>query len=218
MAQCVLIYGKSGSGKSRSLKNFAEDEILLINVERKLLPFRKKFKYVLETDSVSVIKAQLKKMPLKTAIIDDAGYILTNTFMKGHRSNKGNAVYELYNDIADTFWALFKFIKTELPKDVIVYIIMHEDVSDNTGAVKLKTIGKLLDEKVCLEGMVTVCLRCITNEGKHCFRTVTDGADITKAPEEMFVSEEIDNDLKFVDTTIREYYGFNEEETKNDKT
>lgn len=74
---------------------------------------------------------------------------------------------------------------------------MHEDVNDN-GGVKLKTIGKLLDEKVCLEGMVTICLRCFSAEGNNFFRTVTDGADITKSPEEMFDSDEIDNDLKAV--------------------
>lgn len=218
MGQIVLIYGKSGSGKSRSLKNFAEDEILFVNVEKKMLPFRKKFKYEVKTDNYKTICDQLYKMPLKTAVIDDAGYLLSNNFMRGHSGGrKGSAVYDLYNDLADSFWGLFKHIKDNLPEDVIVYIMMHEDVADN-GSVKLKTIGKLLDEKVCLEGMVTICLRCFSADGKHFFRTVTDGFDITKSPEEMFNAEEIENDLKNVDTTIRKYYGFykNEEEKKND--
>ena len=207
MAEIVLIYGKSGSGKSRSLKNFAEDEILLVNVERKRLPFKKQFKYVLNTDDYGKIMEQLAKMPLKTAVIDDAGYLLSNTFMRGHSGGrKGREVYDLYNDLADSFWGLFKFIKTKLPQDVIVYILMHED-SDESGNMKLKTIGKLLDDKVCLEGMVTVCLRCMSADGRHFFRTVTDGSDITKSPEEMFESE-IENDLKAVDTIIREYYNF----------
>ena len=55
--------------------------------------------------------------------------------------------------------------------------------------------------------MVTVCLRCVTNKNGHKFRTVTDGFDITKSPEDMFGDEEIDNDLKAVDTAIREYWG-----------
>jgi hypothetical protein len=207
MAEIVLIYGKSGSGKSRSLKNFAEDEILLVNVERKRLPFKKQFKYVLNTDDYRKIMEQLAKMPLKTAVIDDAGYLLSNNFMKGHSlGRKGREVYDLYNDLADSFWGIFKFIKTKLPQDTIVYILMHED-SDETGNMKLKTIGKLLDDKVCLEGMVTICLRCMSVDGRHFFRTVTDGSDITKSPEEMFESE-IENDLKAVDTIIREYYGF----------
>lgn len=211
MGQPVLIYGKSGSGKSRSLKGFGADEILLINVERKMLPFRAKFKYVAETDNIGVIMQQLKKMPLKTAVIDDAGYILTNTFMRRHSQGlKGSAVYDLYNELADSFWGLFRFIKHQLPPDVIVYILMHEDTNDYN-ITKLKTIGKLLDDKVCVEGMVTVCLRCITDKDGHFFRTVTDGTDITKSPEDMFPSERIDNDLKAVDTAIREYWGLNNE-------
>lgn len=206
MGQIVLIYGKSGSGKSRSLKNFAKDEILFVNVERKMLPFKGAFKYSLETDNIEAIKQQLQKMPLKTAVIDDAGYLLTNTFMRGHSGGKkGSAVYDLYNDIADMYWGLFKFIKDTLPKDVIVYILMHED-TDDSGSAKLKTIGRLLDEKVCLEGMVTICLRCVSDKEKHFFKTVTDGRDITKAPEELFDKEEIENDLKAVDTAIRKYY------------
>ena len=206
MGQIVLIYGKSGSGKSRSLKNFARDEILFINVEKKALPFRGSFKYSLETDNIHSIKQQLEKMPLKTAVIDDAGYLLTNTFMRGHSGGKkGAAVYDLYNDIADMYWGLFRFIKDTLPRDVIVYILMHEDISDD-GSARLKTIGRLLDEKVCLEGMVTICLRCVSEQGKHFFRTATDGRDITKTPEDLFSSDKIDNDLKAVDTAIREYY------------
>lgn len=207
IGQPIIIYGKSGSGKSRSLKNFGEEEILFVNVERKMLPFRAKFKYTLETDNLGLIMQQLQKMPLKTAVIDDAGYLLTNTFMRGHsQGRKGSAVYDLYNDIADGFWTLFKFIKEQLANDVLVYVLMHEE-SDDTGTTKLKTIGKLLDDKVCVEGMVTVCLRCVTNKNGHKFRTVTDGFDITKSPEDMFGDEEIDNDLKAVDTAIREYWG-----------
>ena len=129
MGRVVLIYGRSGSGKSRSLKNFAEDEIFLNNVEDKDLPFRNKFKYVISSDDYSRIKNGLAKMPVKIAVIDDAGYLLTNTFMRGHSGgHRGNQVFELYNDIADNFWGLFEFIKRELPPDVIVYIIMHEDI------------------------------------------------------------------------------------------
>ena len=207
MGRIVLIYGKSGSGKSRSLKNFGEDEIFLINVEDKDLPFRKKFKYEISTDDYDRIQRGLLKMPVKTAVIDDAGYLLTNTFMRGHSGSlKGNAVFELYNDIADRFWGLFEFIKRQLPRDVIVYIIMHEELEDGGGSFKLKTIGRLLDEKVCLPGMVTVCLRCMSKDGKHWFSTHTNGNDVTKSPEDMFSEPEIGNDLKAVDAAIREYY------------
>lgn len=201
----VLLYGKSGSGKSRSLKNFAEDEVFLVNVIRKQLPFRKKFKYEYCTDSVEKIKSGLKKMPTKIAVIDDAGYLQTNQFMRGHSAPKyGGDSFKLYNHIADDIWGLFQFVKDELPDDVIVYIVMHEEETD-FGGVKLKTIGKLLDQKVCLEGMVTIALRCMSDGRRHYFRTQSDGTDVSKSPEEMF-DLEIDNDLKMVDETIREYW------------
>ena len=114
--------------------------------------------------------------------------------------------FEMYDDIADTMYFLVQRIKKELPDDVIVYIMMHEDTND-LGETKIRTIGKLIDNKVCLEGMVTICLRCMSDEGKHFFRTATDGYDITKTPEEMFGDAEIDNNLKLVDDTIREFYG-----------
>lgn len=203
MGMPVLIYGKSGSGKSRSLKNFGEDEIFLINVERKFLPFKKKFKYVYESDNAEKIRNGLLKMPTKTAVIDDAGYILTNRYMreKGQVKNP----YETYDNIGSDFWGLFEFIKTELAKDVIVYILMHDEI-DDYGNAKLKMMGKMLEQKVCVEGMVTICLRCVTDETGHHFVTNSDGRDISKSPEDMFESMTIDNDLKAVDTAIREYY------------
>lgn len=210
----VLIYGKSGSGKSRSLKFFAEDEIMLVNIEGKALPFRNQFKYVCKSDKLDSIMAQLQKMPCKTAVIDDAGYLMTHHFMANHRNKKGNASFEMYDDIADTMYFLVQGIKNSLPDDVIVYIMLHEDTSD-AGETKIRTIGKLIDNKVCLEGMVTICLRCMSDQGKHFFRTQTDGFDITKSPEDMFTELEIDNNLKLVDDTIRDFYGW-KEETGND--
>lgn len=206
MGECIIIYGKSGSGKSRSLINFKEDEIFLVNVIGKRLPFRSKFKYEITTDDVNKIKNGLKKMPVKSAIIDDAGYLMTNAFMRGHSAPKsGSSSFDLYNTIADSFWSLLNFIKVELPEDVLVYITIHEDTTD-FGETKIRTIGKLLSEKVCIEGMSTVVLRCIVRDGKHLFITQSDGSDISKSPEGMF-EREIENDLKAVDTTVREYWG-----------
>ena len=207
MGMPVLIYGKSGSGKSRSLKFFKEDEILLINVEGKDLPFRHSFKYVGRTDKIDEIITQVQKMPCKVCVIDDAGYLMTHTFMNNHKNKKGSASFDMYDDIADTMYFLIQRIKTQVPDDTIVYIMFHEDTSES-GETKIRTIGKLLDNKVCLEGMVTVCIRCMSDQGKHFFRTVTDGYDITKTPEDMFTDVEIDNNLKLVDDTIRSFYGW----------
>lgn len=200
----VLIYGRSGTGKSRSLKNFKEDEITLINVERKPLPFRKKFKFVVNTDKYQKIKEALDKTPSDSVVIDDAGYLLTNMFMRGHSVRGGSSTYDLYNDIGDQFWQLFEHIK-KLPERKIVYLIMHEEDSDN-GTVKLKMLGRLLEQKVCVEGMVTIVIRCLCDENRHFFRVHNDGKDITKTPEDMFDTDEIDNDLKAVDTAVRKYY------------
>lgn len=206
----VLIYGKSGSGKSRSLKNFKEDEILFVNVEGKLLPFRKKFVYEMKSDNVFSIIQQIHRMPCKAAVIDDAGYLMTHHFMANHKAKKGNASFEMYDTIADTMYTLVKKIKDDVDPDKIVYIMMHED-TDDFGATKLRTIGKLIDNKVCLEGMVTICIRCMSDGGRHFFRVQTNGSDITKTPEDMFDTPEIENDLKLVDSTIRKYYGLEAE-------
>ena len=205
MGECVFVYGKSGSGKSRSLINFGEDEIFLVNTIGKRLRFRSKFKYEIKTDDFNKIANGLRKMPTKTAVIDDSGYLMTNAFMRGHSAPKsGSSTFDLYNDIADSFWSLITVIKNELPDDVIVYMIMHEDTTDY-GETKLRTIGKLLSEKVCIEGMSTVVLRCVVRDGKHLFITQSDGNDISKSPEGMFELE-IENDLKFVDDSIRSYW------------
>ena len=212
----VLIYGKSGSGKSRSLKFFREDEVVLFNTEMKELPFRKRFKKTGSSDDVNKIITTINRNPEKVIVIDDAGYIMTHLFMGNHRNKRGNMSFEMYDDIADTMYYLVKRVKTEVKEpDKIVYIIFHEDI-DESGIVWLKTIGKQLDRKVCLEGMVTICLRCMSENRNHFFRTVTDGSDITKTPEEMFRTPEIENNLKLVDDTIREFYGWKKGETRND--
>lgn len=162
----------------------------------------------------------LKQAKTKSIVIDDAGYLITNMFMRGHsETGAGNAVFAFYNKVGDTFWGFIQFIIHDLPPDKIVYLFMHEDKSEN-GDIKPKTIGKILDEKVCLEGMFTIVLRAVAENGKHLFLTKTRGYDVSKTPMEMFEDEEIQNDLKFVDNTIREYYDLEtkkDEEEKGDK-
>lgn len=207
MAIPILVYGKSGSGKSRSLKNFKEDEIVLFNVIGKELPFKKTFRYEVFSDSYAQIKDALKTIPTDIAVIDDAGYLQTNAFMRGHSAPKGGgSTFDLFNQIGDDFWSLLMFIKREVPPKKRVYIMMHE-LSNDYGDVKLRTVGKLLDEKVCIEGMVTVCLRCMTDGKRHWFKTQAGSQDIAKSPEEMFPSGEIENDLAAVDAAVRGFYG-----------
>lgn len=211
----VLIIGKSGSGKSASLRNFQPGEVGIVNVLGKPLPFRNKLQAV-QTDDYKKVYAAITKAKTDCIVIDDSGYLMTNQFMRGHSSTgAGNAIFTFYNDLGDQFWHLVRYVVENLPPQRVVYFMMHEDKND-FGDVKPKTIGKMLDEKVCVEGMFTIVLRSMLVNGKHVFRTQTDGMDVCKTPIGMFDSGEIDNDLKVVDNAIREYYYLNEEETNND--
>lgn len=205
MATPVLIIGKSGSGKSTSLRNCQNDNFNLIRVLNKPLPFRGKVNGW-HTDDYQQVMRYLAASKADSIVIDDAGYLITNHFMRGHsQTGGGNAVFELYNSIGDRFWSLIQFV-TKLPEHKIVYFMMHEDKNDY-GDVKPKTIGKLLDEKVCVEGMFTIGLRCIEEGGKHLFITQSANGAVSKSPMGMFDETSIDNDLALVDARIREYYG-----------
>lgn len=141
--------------------------------------------------------------------------------MDGHSTTgKGNAVFGLYNQMADDFYRLIRCIADEAPENRIVYVIMHEETNE-FGDIKPKTIGKMLDEKVCLEGMFTIVLRAVKGE-RYAFVTQTRDGAVSKSPDDMFPEIEIDNDLLTVDSTIREYYKIEnpknqKEEKKNDQ-
>lgn len=213
MAIPVLIIGKSGGGKSTAMRNCVDnDNWNLINVLGKPLPFKGKIPSVI-TDDYGQVMNCLKNSKAPSIVIDDAGYLITNYFMRNHSSKgQGNAIFSMYNTLADSFWNLIEYIK-KLPSDKIVYVIMHED-TDDYGNTKAKTIGKLLDEKICLEGMFTIVLRCILENGKHLFVTQADGGAVSKSPMGMFEDLHIDNDLLYVDKTIREYYGIEIKESE----
>lgn len=215
MATAVLIIGKSGSGKSASLRNCINNpDWNLVKVIDKPLPFRGKIPAAV-TDDYRTLAQTLLKSEAKSIVIDDAGYLLTNMFMRGHSvSGAGKQIFDFYNKIADQFWQLITFIQ-QLPADKIVYMIMHEDKNE-FGDVKAKTIGNLLDEKVTIEGMFTIVFRCVEENGKHLFITQSADGAISKSPIGMFEELKIDNDLAFVDAKIREYYADEKEENNED--
>ena len=207
MALPVLVMGKSGSGKSASLRNMQETTFV-INVNNKPLPFKNNANLkVMSCDEYLKIKSSLRAAydkGIKVAVVDDSGYLMTAKFMAGHRESKGNAQFNLYNEIGDNFYSLIRFINDDLPKDMIVYMVMHEDKNE-MGESKPKTIGKLLDDKVCVEGMFTIVLHSMKLDGKYVFANNTDGLDVTKSPIGMFEDIYIDNDLQEVTNKIREY-------------
>ena len=202
----VLIIGKSGSGKSRSLKNCVGKDFGVIRVLNKPLPFRGKLLGNVCNDYTK-IKAAIKSTQWpKSIVIDDAGYLITNMFMSKHSAaGGGNGVFTLYNQIGDHFWNLIQFIIEKVPADKIVYVIMHEEANE-LGEIKPKTIGKLLDEKVCIEGMFTIVLRCIVESNKHLFVTQAADGAVSKSPIGMFEDAVIDNDMLLVEKAIRDYY------------
>ena len=202
----VLLIGKSGSGKSASLRNFKKDEIAIANVLGKPLPFKNDLEAPLVNDYNVILKA-IEKTDKKIIVVDDANYLITNEFMK-NSSVKG---YDKYNDMANNFWNLINGIKN-IEGGKTVYIIMHED-QDEFGNIKPKTIGKLLDDKCNIQGLFTICLRSVYENGQYLFRLKTNGQDCVKTPIGMFDEEQMENDLKAVDEKIRDYY---ELEDKND--
>lgn len=210
----VLIIGKSGSGKSTSLRNFKSDEVGIINVISKPLPFKNvNGLKTVDTDNYADVKKIIEGSKTPSIVIDDAGYLITNQFMRKHsNTGGGNAVYNLYNEIADSFWNLTEQIK-KLPNDKIVYILMHEDKND-FGDIKPKTIGKLIDDKVCLEGLFAIVLRAKKVDKNYYFFTQATDGDVAKSPIGMFDELYIENDLKMVDDKIREFYGIENKEGK----
>lgn len=207
----IMCYGKSGAGKSYSLNGFKGDEIVYFNTMGKPLPFRGRLPMEIKrvTDYrklMSLLKKSAERA--KVIVIDDAGYLQTSMFMAGHsQPKKGSTSFDLFNDISDSMWQLMLWIIDELAEDVRVYLMFHE-MSNDYGEVKVRTIGKLLDEKCCLEGMCTIVLHAVVDGDRHVFRVQASGMDIAKSPAGMFAEETIDNDLKKVDDAIKEYYEF----------
>ena len=201
MATAVLILGQSGTGKSYSMKNFNEDEICLISVQKSLLPFRKKFTETVVTDKYSEIIKAMKATKKKVIVIDDTQYLMCNEFMR-RATERG---YDKFTEIAQNFWSLVVQEVNNLPSDVIVYLLCHT-ATDENGVEKMKTIGKLVDEKITPEGLFTIVLKTAVSDGNYAFVTQNNGKDTVKSPEGMFSTYAINNDLKYVDEKIRNYY------------
>lgn len=202
----ILIYGESGTGKSRSIKNLPKEKVGIINVASKPLPFKQKddkFKIFNNSDIGKIIEL-LKVSKAEIIIIDDFQYIMAFEFMN-KINEKG---FEKFTTIANNIVKLFTTIR-ELPENKRVYILSHSEIDEN-GKERLKTIGKLLNEKINLEGLLTIVLKTSRTNGKYEFATQNNGFDTVKSPEEMFENERIENDLLLVDNAICDYYDINQ--------
>ena len=217
----VLIIGRSGSGKTYSIKGFNDtpDEVGVISVEKGRLPFRSEIKTTriprfedspniktsaqISAARYSWLQMVIKKAKTKAIVIDDSQYLLVNELFD-RAKEKG---YDKYVDMAANFRSLIHFINNLDEDDKIVYFLHHSE-TDADGREKVKTIGKMLDEKLTVEGCFDIVLYC---NDQH-FYTQGDGISTAKTPEEMFEAVEIPNDLKKVDEAIRNYYGLNKED------
>lgn len=203
----VLILGESGSGKSASLRNFKKGEVGIINVAGKPLPFKGDLgSYA--TDNYTQIHAILEKAKTKVLVIDDAQYLMANEYMRRAKETG----FQKFTDIGQNYWSLIMTVINRLDDDVVVYFVSHIE-RDQEGHEKVKTIGKLLDDKITTEGLFSIVLKTQVKDGKYSFVTQTNGMDTVKSPIGLFEEFEIDNDLKLVDQKIREYYELDKKST-----
>lgn len=210
MAIPVLCIGRSGSGKTYSLKNFKPEEVGILSVEKGRLPFKSDLKVVkvksfadgehtpaqANAARYSWIESAIRSSKIKSIVIDDSQYLLSGELFD-RAYEKG---YDKFVDIAAHFRNLVHYINELEEDDKIVYFLHHSEL-DADGREKVKTIGKMLDEKLCIEGCFDIVLFCQDQK----FFTQSNGQSVAKTPEGMFELE-IPNDLKAVDDAIREYY------------
>lgn len=215
--------GKSGSGKTYSLKNFKPDEIGIISVEKQRLPFKSDLKVAriprifdtpeektsysaLNRAKYAWIESVIAKAKTPSIAIDDSQFLLVNE-MFDRASEKG---YDKFTEIAHNFQHLIHFVNDLPDENKIVYFLHHSEEGSD-GRQKCKTIGKMLEEKLVIEGLFDIVIYC----EDHKFYTQANETSTAKTPEEMFDSIEIPNDLKAVDMAIRDYYGMEMKEDNN---
>ena len=211
----ILVMGESGSGKTASLRNFKQNEIFIINIAGKELSFRNKegLKRI-DTSDYDKIKAILLKAStnpenkIKSFVLDDTQYLMA--FESFARAKETGFTKNI--DLAVHFKDLIQFVITQLPRDYIVYFLHHVERTED-GHIKAKTLGKMLDSQLTVEGLFTNVIMTQVNNGSYKFLVHDkDGVSTVKTPLGMFDTDTIDNDLKIVDNVLREYYEFNKGE------
>lgn len=201
MGNVIGIEGESGSGKTCSLMNFEPDEVAIYNVSGKPLSFKKKLPMV-KTSDMKWIANDLKRNARNCYVIDDAG--LAMAFFLFNKVNETG--YGKFTQVAKDFYDLVQTAIRDTSDDTNVYFLMHTERSEDGSRIKMKTAGRMIDNQLTLESLFSVVLYCVTDGKSHKFITQSDGVTTAKSPVGMFPLE-IDNDLKAVDTAIREYYG-----------
>jgi hypothetical protein len=209
----TLIISKSGGGKSSSMRTINKEHWGIINCAGKPLPFKNDLPMYV-TNDIRKAMGVIKNAAADSIVVDDAGYMMTDFYIKnadGMDTGSGKKdKYAVYTALASDYYNFVNMIQS-LPPRKLVYVMMHES-EDDFGNVKPRTIGKMLDNVICLEGLFSIVLRAVYKNGRYLFSTKTDGKTIVKTPMGMFDEEFIDNDLAMVDKTIREFYNIQGDE------
>jgi len=217
MGESVLIIGESGSGKSTSIRNLDPSSTFIISVIGKPLPikgFRNKYKHIdnwndnknnwyVSDNYQSILKcvdAVKKRDDIKVLIVDDFQYVMANEFMR-RASESG---WNKFSEISNHAWLIINEI-TNLRNDLVSFILCHSE-TDEYGLVKTKTIGKMLNEKISIEGMFTTVLHSMKNDSGYQFLTQHDGKHLAKSPMGLFDDEYVPNDLSLVLDKLASYY------------
>ena len=219
MSYATLVLGESGTGKTCSLRNLDPKNTLLIQPVRKPLPFRsagwKEIKAkgdgnnILVCSNPQAIINCMHASPFDVIVVDDWQYILASMYMAA-RNVKG---FDKFTEIGGAGFDIAK-AASELDENKRVYVLAHT-TSDEFGNTRIKTLGKLLDDKIVVEGMFTTVLRTHVENGRYLFSTQNSGSDTVKSPMGMFSEQYIENDLAAIDRVICDYYGItNEKETE----
>lgn len=212
--------GDSGTGKSYSLRNFGEEDVSVLNVQGKLLPFFDKRLECIHVPAlcskiateqggkpyrVDIVQSWLTNHHEKRAVVvDDCGYCISELFVRWNTGAEAyDNKYQVYTDIAARIWNLFQTVIEDGDASRIVYFVFHQERQQD-GSIDLLTVGRLLNEKLLIRGLVTCTLQSAKEGDRYVFHT--NNANPAKSPPGLFAEETIDNDLKMVDTRIREAY------------
>jgi hypothetical protein len=224
MSNAVLILGESGTGKSTSIRNLPSNETFVLNVIGKPLPFRgglTKYKklssdgmegnYYATDEAESILRVinlvNQKRLDIKYLVIDDFGYSITNSFMR-KATQRG---YDKYTEIGLATFTILDKINV-LRDDLYCFIMMHSDI-DQQGRHKPKTVGKMIDQYVNIEGKFSYVFHSLVADGDYRFLTNNDGQHMAKTPLGMFANQYIPNDLLGVAEGINNYF---KEENKDE--
>ena len=214
MSIATLILGNSGSGKSTSLRHLDPSKTILIQCIKKPLPFRaegwkaksslKAEGNIVQTDNPALIERIMRNSPHDVVIIDDYQAVMVNELMS-RSSEKG---YDKFTDIGKNAWNIFNAAGA-LAEHRRIYILAHTQ-TDDFGSVRMKTVGKMVDQTLVPEGFFTIVLRTEVINNAYSFSTQTNGQDCCKSPIGMFSDRHIENDLAEVDKAICTYYNINQ--------